>query len=65
MFHVLQSSDPDLARHQLATVVSLCQLLVGRRWDLLALLPHRPLTSPRMMQTQLWTSARAPGVERP
>merc|ERR1719342_347050 len=50
MFHVLQSSDPDQARLLLGTVVSLCQLLGGRRWDLLALLPHRPLTSPKMMQ---------------
>merc|ERR1719348_906635 len=65
MFRVLQLSDPDPARLQLETVVSLCQRLGGRRWDLLALLPHRPLTSPRMMQTQPWTSARAPGVERP
>merc|ERR1719419_447659 len=65
MFRVLQLSDPDPARLRLETVVSLCQLLVGRRWDLPALLPHRPLTNPRMMQTRLWTSARAPGVERP
>merc|ERR1719342_1021493 len=65
MFHVLQSSDPDPAQLQLETVVSLCQLLGGRRWDLLALLPLRPLTSPRMTQIQPWTSARAPGVERP